>query len=104
MASLFWIVQLVAVVRHGKGAHWLADLPDGPPPGGWPLLTVVLAARNEAAGVGPAVRSVLAQDYPELSVTVVDDRSTDGTDAVLAAVAADQTHLRVVPVRELPAG
>jgi hypothetical protein len=35
---------------------------------------------------------------------VVDDRSTDGTDAVLAAVAAEQPRLRVVPIRELPAG
>ena len=78
---------------------------------GRPRVSVVVAARNEAAGVRAGVGSLLDQDYPELEVVVVDDRSTDGTGQVLAefsaaaaAAAAQAGRLRVVRVDELPPG
>ena len=46
-------------------------------------LDVVVPARDEAEGVGAALRSLLAQDYPgTLRVILVDDGSTDGTGAI----------------------
>lgn len=42
-------------------------------------VTVILAAFNEEAGVSASIRSLLAQDYPEFEVVVVNDGSTDGT-------------------------
>lgn len=45
-----------------------------------PPLDIVVPARNEAEGIEAALRSLLAQDYPgPISITVVDDGSTDGT-------------------------
>lgn len=83
----------------------LADLPEEPaPPGGWPRLTVVVAARDESATVEPAMRKLLTMDYPALEVIAVDDRSTDGTGAILGRIAAEDPRLRVVRVDELPPG
>ncbi len=61
-----------------------------------------MPARDEAAGLERAVVSLLAQDYPALEVIAVDDRSTDGTPAILARLAAEHARLAVVRVDALP--
>ena len=50
-----------------------------------PTITVVIAARDEEATIGPCVDSVLATDYPreKLEVIVVDDDSSDQTAAIV---------------------
>ena len=47
-----------------------------------PLVSVVIAGRNEAATIDSAIRSVLDQDYPDFEVIVVDDSSGDDTWAI----------------------
>lgn len=69
-----------------------------------PSLSIVFAARNEAARVEAAVRSLLAQDYPGLQVVAVDDRSGDATGTILDRLATEDPRLRVVHITELPAG
>ena len=66
-----------------------------------PKISVVFAARNEAAGVGAAVRSLLSQDYPDFEVIAVNDRSTDGTLSILQSFSGD-SRLKILDVRELP--
>ena len=44
-----------------------------------PSVVVVVPAYNEAVGIQAAVRSLAANDYPDLEVIVVDDGSDDGT-------------------------
>ncbi|HEY1433768.1 MAG TPA: glycosyltransferase, partial [Thermoanaerobaculia bacterium] len=56
------------------------------PPRG-PRVSVVIPARDEQRDIEAAVRAHLAQDYPNLEVIVVEDRSTDGTAAILARLA-----------------
>jgi glycosyltransferase involved in cell wall biosynthesis len=104
LASLLWFVVLAQVVRHRRSVLLLADLPGDEPAGGWPRLAVVFAARNEAAEVEAATRSLVAQDYPNLEIIAVDDRSTDATGAILDRLTEDDSRLRVVHVRELPPG
>lgn len=51
----------------------------------WPAVSVVVTCYNLEAYIGPAVRSVLAQDYAgPVEVIVIDDASTDGSIAVLS--------------------
>lgn len=60
---------------------------------GTPRVSVVLPTRNRAALVGRAIASVLAQSETDLELIVVDDASTDGTPAVLAAIADPRLRL-----------
>jgi glycosyltransferase involved in cell wall biosynthesis len=73
-----------------------------------PGVSIVIAARNEERNIEEALRSVLALDYPELEVVVVDDRSEDATGAIVQHVAANVPAkgpvLRACRVDELPAG
>ncbi|HWB35600.1 MAG TPA: glycosyltransferase family 2 protein, partial [Rugosimonospora sp.] len=57
-------------------------------------VTVIVPAYNEEVGIVAAVRSLAASDYPELEVLVVDDGSTDGTAAAVAAI--DDPRVRLV--------
>ena len=70
-------------------------------PGGLPSVAVLVAAYEAEPFVGQAVRSALAQDYPPdlVHVVVVDDGSTDGTAAVVAALAEEHPG-RVTLIRQ----
>lgn len=56
----------------------------------WPAVSVVTAARNEAATLPAHLESLARLDYPrdKREFVFVSDASTDGTDALLAAAAA----------------
>jgi len=67
------------------------------------LISAIIPARNEEDAIARAVESVAAQDEVE-EVIVVNDQSSDGTAAILAALAARIPKLKVMETGELPAG
>jgi glycosyltransferase involved in cell wall biosynthesis len=67
-----------------------------------PHVSVIIPARDEARIIERTVRAFLAQDYSNLEVIVVNDRSTDGTGEILRAI--DDERLRVIDGVEPPAG
>jgi len=93
-----WALRRISAIPN------LAQMKGEAPPSGWPILSVVVACRNEEAAVRAALTSILAQDYPALQVVAVDDRSEDATGAILDALAAEHPRLRVLHVDRLPPG
>jgi len=72
-----------------------------------PRLSVIVPARNEGDAVVRGLASLQKLEYPNYEVIAVDDRSTDNTGELMERVAAEQgssSCLRVLHVRELPAG
>src|SRR4051812_23850727 len=100
---LTWVVLGQEVWRGNRRLKRLANLP-GPPPATWPRVSIVFAARNEAATLLHAVPTMLAVDYPDFEVIAVNDRSEDRTGDLLEQLAAANPRLKVVHVTELPEG
>lgn len=61
-----------------------------------PLVSVVVVNFNYGRFLGEALASVRAQDYPRVECILVDNASTDGSDAVIAAAVATWPDLVVV--------
>ncbi|MEX2286022.1 MAG: glycosyltransferase [Planctomycetaceae bacterium] len=72
--------------------------------GNAPLVSIMVPAKDEAAHIEGCVRSLLAQEYPNFEVLVVDDRSEDNTAAIVASIAAQDERVRLIRVDTLPAG
>ncbi|MEO0086220.1 MAG: glycosyltransferase [candidate division WOR-3 bacterium] len=96
---IFVGVQLVIALTN---IRLLRRLGTFPPAGRRPRVSILVPARDEAAGIGRCVESLLNQDYPDCELLVLDDRSTDNTGAVLAGFASPR--LRVLPGAPLPEG
>jgi chlorobactene glucosyltransferase len=74
------------------------------PPQDAPLISVCVPARNEERNIRLCVESILAQEYPNSEVIVLDDRSTDQTPEILRQIAAQDNRLNVVQGSDLPEG
>ena len=69
-----------------------------------PTLSVVIPARNEEQKLKIALTSVLNQEYRNLEVIAVNDRSTDATGEILDKLAKTYPNLRVFHLSQLPSG
>jgi biofilm PGA synthesis N-glycosyltransferase PgaC len=63
-----------------------------------PGVTVLIPAYNEEAVIATSVRAALASDYPDLELLVLDDGSTDGTEAAATAAGGDRCEVLRDPV------
>ena len=57
-------------------------------PAGEPRVVVLVPARDEAGDIAACLMSLLAQDYSNLKVIAIDDRSSDGTGVIMDELAA----------------
>jgi glycosyltransferase involved in cell wall biosynthesis len=69
-----------------------------------PLVSVIVPARNEGESVRACLLSILKQDYPQVEIIAVDDRSSDATGAIMDEVAATDRRMQVIHVTRLPSG
>lgn len=89
-ASPWWLALAVTAWRW-RGSPSLDDVAAAPPVP-TPRVSVIVPARNEAKHIAQCIASILASNYPNLEVVVVDDHSTDGT-AALARAAVDRAAM-----------
>ena len=101
-----FLLACVALYPVCTAAIWIAggllfrwrdeDAPAGEPEGGWPGVTILIPAYNEASVIATSVTAALAVDYPELEVLVLDDGSTDETAVRAADAARNDPRCRVI--------
>lgn len=100
-----WVMIAVVYIAACRSQSSLRPLTDAPPASGLPKLSVIVACRNETACIENCIRSLFRQDYPDLEVVAINDRSTDDTGEILDRLAVEFfNRLRVVHVSMLPAG
>lgn len=69
-----------------------------------PRVSILVPARDEERNIERCVRSLLAQDYPDFEVLVLDDQSSDGTASILSRLGLSEEAGTLLRGRELPAG
>lgn len=100
-----WIALLLAVFPAVNGVVnlFLLRTPAGPAAEGT-LVSVLIPARDEAANIEACIEAALAQAGVAVEVVVMDDGSTDGTDALVRRIAARDPRVRLVGAPPLPEG
>jgi biofilm PGA synthesis N-glycosyltransferase PgaC len=88
MLGLGLFNTLLALIRARRGR--------GPATTETPGVSVLIAAFNEELVITRTLQYVLGSTYPIREVVVVDDGSTDGTAAMVRAVAAEDARVRLV--------
>jgi glycosyltransferase involved in cell wall biosynthesis len=98
VAALFALL-IVLACRHlcmlGLAAwdHWLhASAESGDAGARAPSVSIIVPAYNEGTMIATVLESLLAIDYPNFEIVVVDDGSADGTLDVLRAI----PHIRLI--------
>jgi len=115
--SIFgWIVTAYAVVfslawcaLYLRSMHTILvsqsfDDRDPTEPDDWPTLSIIVPACNEADTIEQALQTLLGQDYPDLEIVLVNDRSTDGTGEIIDRIAEKDGRIRTVHIDTLPDG
>lgn len=106
-----WLIALLWSWRAAEAALGLRrvdNLLDGKwdaLPEGGPKLVVIVPARNEEANIEACLDSLLGQDYANLHILAVDDRSTDRTGELMESIAEqDPQRLSTLSITDLPTG
>jgi chlorobactene glucosyltransferase len=110
-SCVLWVGLGISWFWSSRGPRVLTPEGDLPSPenipGQWPKVSILVPARNEEEVIADCLESLLALDYPDFEIIVVDDDSSDRTGTIaedLAARPENRVPLGVIHNRELPAG
>ena len=101
LITAFWILQ---GLRIGRGALRLPHLQDSQAcaVACCPTISLIFGARDEEEKLPKALATMAGIDYPWLEIIAVNDRSADGTLAILTDAAKRDTRLKIVNIERLP--
>jgi cellulose synthase/poly-beta-1,6-N-acetylglucosamine synthase-like glycosyltransferase len=101
----FWTVRIRDTFRSLLMAPVIEPDDKAPQEGrDYPLISVIVPAHNEEEGIVECLESCMAQDYPNIEVIMVDDRSSDRTLERAKALQEKDKRLRVIKIDTLPPG
>lgn len=100
---LFWIIICVYLVVSTRKITFLKDLTPSENHN-CPSISIIIAVKDEEAEVEEALQSVCQLDYPHLHIIVINDRSTDGTSAILDRMKQHHARLNIITVNQLQEG
>ena len=99
----WWLFQLLLTLRIIAKVPILEKLPKKNLEN-LPKISIIIPARNEADTIEPAIETRLQDDYSNLEIILIDDRSTDGTSEIIDRIAAKDNRVKAIHISELPFG
>lgn len=70
----------------------------------YPLVSVLIPARNEERNIKKCVSSLLKSEYPRLEIIVLDDESNDRTYEIAKMLSVGEKRLKIIKGKKLPPG
>jgi chlorobactene glucosyltransferase len=103
-STILFILGIIVIYWVHNQYHLDITVTSAPPPANAPLISICIPARNEENNIRRCVEAVLEQDYPNLELIVLDDRSTDATLTLLNELASCDSRLIPINGSDLPQG
>jgi cellulose synthase/poly-beta-1,6-N-acetylglucosamine synthase-like glycosyltransferase len=90
-----YYIYFITCVRTG-----LLTLKQAPSANVYPMVSVIIAARDEAASIHRCLQSLVRQTYPstKYEIIIVDDGSTDSTASIVKDFSKDYAHVRLLSI------
>ncbi len=104
---LFWLTAatwLLVVLSATSGIARLPSLPALAEPVDRATVSVIIPVRDESASIETTVERLREQQDVDLEMIFVDDRSVDGSGAILDRLGKDNSNIRVIHIENLPEG
>jgi biofilm PGA synthesis N-glycosyltransferase PgaC len=89
LIQLVYLILLIKFIFSGKQKNKEPNLPP---------VSIIVTSRNYVDSLRELLPSLLAQDYPDFEIVVVDDCSTDGTDWMLAELKISHGNLKTTKI------
>ena len=104
LLSLTLVIWILATIDALIGFRKLDSLEKAEAACQGPLLSVIVAARNEEEHILQSVRTQLAQTYKNTEWILVNDRSEDDTGKVMEHLKSSNSRIKVIHIESLPEG
>jgi cellulose synthase/poly-beta-1,6-N-acetylglucosamine synthase-like glycosyltransferase len=105
LGGLVWLSRHREISVAQRTQRLLGSASHAGPPSPEPMLSVLVAAKDEQDNIETCVRTLCEQDYPNFEVIAIDDRSTDRTPDILARLQREfPERLTVLTVQRLREG
>ncbi len=101
---VFWLVRLLEIHENKKWVPTLQPNASVSLPEELPLISVLVPAHNEEKVIELCLKSILEQDYENLELICVDDRSTDQTGSIVRKLFHNRANCRLVTIDKRQAG
>jgi len=102
IVTVFWVAAcLYILINRSRVKHLRSvkiHLKETPP------VVMIVPVRNEEAELANALKSICNLDYDNYRLLLINDRSTDGTAAIMKSYAAQYKNITIVTIDELPQG
>ena len=92
LVALIWVSRHFAVARTKRCEKPLSSRSPIRLPAPPPKVSLLVAAKDEQDNIEACVTSLLAQDYPDMEVIAINDRSRDRTPAILDSLQSRNGH------------
>ncbi len=98
-----WVLLVLSLLFLVRRRPRLQDYPAAPPVA--PRVSVIVPTENDATRIGACLATLLASDYPDFEVVVVDHDSVDGTREIVESLGERSSRpLRLLRTEEVPPG
>lgn len=102
---LLWVAATIWLRGfHGDEAMRIPPCPADEPNPGAPSLMVYIAAHNEGERITACLKRLMGQNYGNLHITVVNDRSDDETAECVTALMKEEPRIDLITIDLLPKG